>query len=172
MVASEVTPEDFLEPGRFRALYDCALPVVYGYLLRRCGGPEQAADLTQETFLSAVRALHAGTVVEAPIPWLVSIARARLVDHYRRAEVRSRIRPIPRAIEMGSPATTRAEVTLVSALQSIPDHYRLALVLRYVDDLPLDEVATHLGKSAAATESLLARARRRLAESYEELNDE
>lgn len=172
MDASKVAAEKLLEPVLFRALYDRALPVVYGYLLRRCGERDTAAELTQETFLAAVRALHAGTEVKSPLPWLVSIARARLVDHYRRAEVRRRIRPMPPAIETGPTATTRAEVTLLTALHSIPDQYRLALVLRYVDDLPVGEVATHLSKSVAATESLLARARRTLAESYEELNHE
>jgi RNA polymerase sigma-70 factor (ECF subfamily) len=38
------------------ALYDRALPQVYGYLADRCRDPATAEDLTSETFLAAVRA--------------------------------------------------------------------------------------------------------------------
>ena len=41
-------------------LYDVALPQVYGYLLRRCGRPELAEELTSETFLAAVEAVRRG----------------------------------------------------------------------------------------------------------------
>ncbi|HEY2665528.1 MAG TPA: sigma factor, partial [Actinomycetota bacterium] len=40
------------------ALYDTALPHVYGYLLARCGGVALAEDLTAETFLAAVDAVR------------------------------------------------------------------------------------------------------------------
>ena len=162
--------EELLEPARFRAFYDLALPVVYGYMLKRCGR-EAAAELTQDTFLSAVRALRAEARVNAPLPWLMSIARRRLVDHYRRAEVRSRAQVARPNVVGSSDATTSAEVRLVTALQSLPDQYQLALILRYVDDLSLNEVASYLEKSPVATESLLARARKTLANSYEELHD-
>src|SRR5437868_473810 len=42
------------DPGpALLALYDTALPHVYGYLLARCGGVARAEDLTAETFLAA-----------------------------------------------------------------------------------------------------------------------
>ena len=173
MERPRLTPVDeLLKPSRFKELYEHALPVVYGYLLRRCGGRDVAAELAQETFLSAIRALHRGAVVDAPLPWLISIARRRLVDHYRRSEVRSRAQPVRPALEGDSDVTTDAEVVLVTALESLPNDYRLALILRYVDDLTLDDVASHLDRSSAATESLLARARKALAKAYQELNDE
>lgn len=78
-------PAALLEPETFRMFYDRALPVVFGYSVKRCGGHvDVAADLTQETFASAVSALRRGAQVDAPLPWIVTIARRRLVDHYRR----------------------------------------------------------------------------------------
>ena len=70
---SDVVPD----PGpQLLALYDRALPQVYGYLLRRCGDRTLAEDLTSETFLGAVGADGPFTV-----PWLIGIARHKLVDH-------------------------------------------------------------------------------------------
>ena len=45
------------------------------------------------------------------------------------------------------------------ALVGLPDDQRTALVLRYVDDLAIADVAELLGRSVRATESLLARGR-------------
>ena len=48
------------------------------------------------------------------------------------------------------------------ALRMLPLAQRAAVVLHYLDDLPVDEVATRLGKTYKSTESLLSRARRSL----------
>ena len=48
-----------------------------------------------------------------------------------------------------------------------PDH-RLVLVLRYLDELSIEEIASEIGRSVHATESLLARARQALTRSYRE----
>lgn len=164
---------ELMDRARFEAFYDRALPLVYGYLWRRCGQNENdAMDLTQETFLGAVRAIRAGVEVEDPLPWLMSIARRRLVDYYRRREVRQRPYPLVQTNDPSPAEIDVADAKLTSALESLPHHYRVALVLRYVDDLPVDELAGLLGKSPVATESLLARARAALANTYEAQPDE
>ena len=66
------------------ALYDVALPQVYGYLLRRCGRTALAEDLTAETFLAAVDAVRSGGSPPLSTGWLIGIARHKLVDHWRR----------------------------------------------------------------------------------------
>lgn len=166
-------PDELLDPVRFREFYDRVLPMVYGYLWRRSGRSEETAmDLTQDTFLGAVKSLRSGQHVVDPLAWVMSLARRRLVDFYRRGEVRQRIHPF---VDRQPPAfgdTPAADARILSALEAIPDHYRLALLLRYVDDLSVPDTAELIGKSVAATESLLARARAALAESYEETSDE
>jgi RNA polymerase sigma-70 factor (ECF subfamily) len=59
----------------------------------------------------------------------------------------------------------------LAALQALRGQHRLALVLRYLDDLSVAEVARLLGKSVRATESLLVRARAALRAAYEEQCD-
>src|SRR5438552_7279701 len=73
-------------PRAFRAFYERALPTVYSYLFHRCGGAADAEDLTQDTFMSAVKEIKGGRRVETPVPWVIGIARHKLIDHYRRRE--------------------------------------------------------------------------------------
>ena len=72
--------------GELLAFYDDALPQVFGYLLDplRPGGVV-AEDLTAETFLAAVDARPARPD-PPPVsrPWLIGVARHKLVDHWRR----------------------------------------------------------------------------------------
>jgi RNA polymerase sigma-70 factor (ECF subfamily) len=154
------------DPAGFDAFYTEALPVVYGYFLRRTGGsPAVAEDLTQETFLAAVRQIGKGTRVDAPMPWLIGIARHRLVDHYRAtAAEERRYRPIdPEAEEIADErdpfATVLERQQAIAALDALPATQRLAISLRYLDGLSVPEIARALSKSVHAVESLLARGR-------------
>jgi RNA polymerase sigma-70 factor (ECF subfamily) len=161
-----------VDPAWFRSFYEEALPAVYGYFFRRCGGRrEVAADLTQETFVSAYQSLRRGVVVRSPLPWVVTIARRRLVDFLRRRETdRYDLASEQVEVMVGPGWTSDAEVRLVDALDRLEDDHRLVLVLRYVDDLPVKEVAELLGRSVRATESLLVRARAALSQTYEALS--
>jgi RNA polymerase sigma-70 factor (ECF subfamily) len=154
----ETEPLD-LDAGGFRRFYDDALPRVYGYLLHRCGGSASVAeDLTQETFLAAVAELKKGRRIDAPVPWIYGIARHKLLDHYRAQERRER----RRGGEAAEPATASLRETddrALAALAAVPAAQRVALVLRHVDGLSVPEVATALGRSIEAVESLLARGR-------------
>ena len=168
-------PAALLEPAAFRLFYDRALPVVYGYFFKRCGGRmETVADLTQETFVSAIRALRNGARVDAPLPWIVTIARRRLVDHYRRTGRREDVhrRLETDVVQVGPLSTSAAEDRVLRALAVLPAHFRLVLVLRYVDGLRVAEVAAEIGKGVGAAESLLARARAALTKTYEETGDD
>ena len=72
------------EAEKLLALYDRALPQVYGYLVDRCGDVATAEDLTSETFLAAVAAAKRSGDGDVSIPWLMGVARHKLVDHWRR----------------------------------------------------------------------------------------
>lgn len=160
-----------VDPKWFRELYDEALPVVYGYFFSRCGGRRDvAADLTQETFLSALQSLEKGAKVEARVPWVVAIARRRLVDHIRRRTRRDAHTVGEYEVWVGPGWTSEMEVRLIEALDRLADDHRLVLILRYVDDLEVSEVAELMGRSVRATESLLVRARASLADSFEAMS--
>src|SRR5512135_159790 len=75
----------FASESAFRVFYDRALPVVYGYVFRRCGGNQALAeDLAQTTFTEAVRRRGSYDGRSDPVTWVVGIARHKLVDSFRR----------------------------------------------------------------------------------------
>lgn len=150
-------------------LYDEALPHVYGYLLARCGTPALAEDLTAETFLAAVGAIRKPGCPALSVAWLIGVARHKLADHWRREE---RDRRALRAVDGGDEAVDPWEVeldgiTARDTLAALGPHHRAALTLRYLDGLPVPEVADHLGRTVHATEALLVRARTAFRREYE-----
>jgi RNA polymerase sigma-70 factor (ECF subfamily) len=154
------------------ALYDRALPQVYGYLVARCGNEAVAEDVTSETFLAAVDALRRGAVPQLTVAWLVGVARHKLVDHWRRADREAR-----KLAAVADPDDEVHEVDWDSRLDAgrahdvlagMGAHHRSALVLRYLDGLSVPEVAEVLDRTVHATEALLVRARLAFRRAYEE----
>jgi RNA polymerase sigma-70 factor (ECF subfamily) len=149
----------------FREWYEASLPRVHRYLYNRCGRRvDLAEELTQETFLEAVRSRSFDEQRDR-VGWLIGIARHRLLDHYRREARRERTlvrliqgRPLV-AITLDRPDE---DARLADALERLPANQRAAVVLRYVDDLAVREVARLLGRTESATESLLSRGRETL----------
>lgn len=153
------------------AIYRHALPRVYGYLLPRCGNASLAEDLVSETFLAAVSASRQGNLAEANIAWLVTVARHKLVDHWRRQEreQRSLAAAEPWVADSDDPWDDWLDAeSAYAALARLPVPQRAALTLRYLDGLPVADVAEHLGRSVHATETLLARSRAALRRLYRE----
>ena len=155
-------------------LYDDALPHVYGYLLARCGSPVVAEDLTAETFMAAVRAVQRGTVPHLSVAWLIGVARHKLVDHWRAEARRERkLALVEDEDRFEEPWDVRLDALRArQVLGELGPHHRVALTLRYLDDLPVPVVASNLGRSVHATEALLVRARTAFRRRYEQLDEE
>jgi RNA polymerase sigma-70 factor (ECF subfamily) len=151
-------------------LYDVALPAVYGYLLRRCGRVDLAEELTAETFLAAVDAARSGSADSPTAAWLIGVARHKLVDHWRREErVERRLHALAGGFAEDAADTWDARLDAVmarDALDRLTPAHRAALTLRYLDDLPVPEVARLLDCSLHATEALLVRARAAFRRTY------
>ena len=152
-------------------LYEDALPHVYGYLLARCGDVSLAEDLTAESFLAAVHAVRKPDAPEPSIPWLIGVARHKLADHWRQAEREQRGL---RLLDGGQPDADDPWESAVDRIRArevlgrLGPHHRAALTLRYLDGLPVPEVARHLDRTVHATEALLVRARTAFRRVYEE----
>jgi len=151
------------------ALYDDALPQVYGYLLSRCGHTSVAEDLTAETFLAAVDAVRRPSPARVSVPWLIGVARHKLVDHWRR-QIRERrdLQVIGGLVEdQVDPWDDYLDAARVrDTLDRLGAHHRAALTLRYLDGLPVPEVAALLQRNLHATEALLVRARTAFRRAY------
>jgi RNA polymerase sigma-70 factor, ECF subfamily len=170
---SVVGPDDYVDvstrPGvapdpalGLLELYDEALPHVYGYLLARCRHVPLAEDLAAETFLAAVHAVRRPGAAEPSVPWLIGVARHKLADHWRRVEREERgLRQLDsEAVPVEDPWDETVEaIRAREVLDRLGPHHRAALTLRYLDGLPVPEVARCLDRTVHATEALLVRAR-------------
>ncbi|ANI38323.1 RNA polymerase sigma factor [Mycolicibacterium vaccae] len=162
-------PDGEHAPRALLALYDEALPAVYGYFVRRCGDRGAAEDLTSETFLAAMDAARKPSPPELTVPWLIGVARHKLADHYRRRHDRHSV-PMAEPPEPADPEDTwDAELNRIVAeqvLARLPAHHRTVLALRYMDDCSVPECAELIGRTVHATEALLVRARRAFRAAY------
>ena len=179
-VRKPATPGDVINVGRQEALpdpdpvasiYHRSLPHVYGYLLSRCGSASLAEDLAAETFMAAVAAARRPSAPEITVAWLVGVARHKLADHWRRSAREERNQAVAAqpagAVDDPWDEWLDAEAAY-AALRCLSPSQRAALTLRYLDGLPVAEVAEHLGRSVHATETLLARSRAALRLVYQE----
>lgn len=154
------------------ALFEQEADRIFGYLVTRSGSAILAEDLTGDVFAEAARRCAEGRRHEVTGSWLQTVARRRLVDHWRRSTTRRRLDDrLRRMVGAGvvDDPTDGGDGRVLAALDSLPDRQRAALCLRYLDDFSVSEVADALEITYQATESLLARARRSFARSYEEL---
>lgn len=152
--------------GAFDAWYGRTVPRVYSYLLSRCGNdPALAEELTQQTFVAAIDRRSRFDGRSDTVTWLCGIARHKLADHFRALErdERRRTRLEIREIQMAEGAVETLGLgdrsDIEGALRSLPAAQRAVLVFVVLDDLPVAEAARLMGRSAAAAQSLLHRAR-------------
>lgn len=154
-------------------LYDDAVGEVFGYLRHRTRDSALAEDLTAETFLAALGQARRRAVDEVTVAWLIGIARHKLADHWRRAarSVPTTDRPVDDETDTAGsddPWDAILDAHRVAAvLDRLGPHHRGALILRYVDGLPVPDVAHVLQRTVHATEALLVRARRAFRAEYE-----
>jgi RNA polymerase sigma factor (sigma-70 family) len=150
-----------VKPPPFQVLLDRHAGEVHRYLVALVG-PTDAADCLQETFVAALRAydgLADGSNVRG---WLFTIAQRKAIDLVRA----SSRRPVPVGAvpERASAPGERFDDELWAAVSRLPEKQRLAVVHRFVADLPFAEVGRLLGCSEAAARQNVRQALLRLRE--------
>ncbi len=152
----------------FGVLYERRRGLVLAFLMKRTGSPELARDLAAETFASALLALgeRPPLISDSAAPWLLAIARNRLVDSYRRGRVESaaRVRLASGAAQVDESDVERVlrladERELLSGLarELPPDQYE-ALRARVLDERDYEEIARELECSPAVVRKRVSRA--------------
>lgn len=150
------------------AVYRETIDALYGYVSRNCCGDRQLAeDVTQETWLRAVREWRRHGPPDKPLAWLITVARNILASYYRRKP--------PAPLESVSPgevlaaadsgrAAESAEVTAVvcHALARLPASQAALLEAFHFEDRRTSQIAEAFGLSERAVEGRLRRARERL----------
>ena len=163
------------DPNAFRLLVEKYQAEVYGTALRILRRPEDAEDLTQETFLRAFRALGRYDPTRPFGAWLHTIVARLCIDHHRRnrAKLISLTQPEEgtsgeeRTIDLEDPGDLPDEVAARSELAErlealvaeLPPDSRAAILLRHQQDLPYEEIARVLGVPLGTIKARIHRAR-------------
>jgi len=143
----------------FGQLYKHFAPMVYGMLLSRVPR-DDAEDLVHDVFLSAMRRLHTLRQNAAFPGWLAAIARNRARDHCRKT-------PKTAQLDNDLPAPYRPDgeaMAVLAAIRSLPEAYRVPLILRLVEGLTGEEIAAGTGLTPASVRVNLHRGMKRLRE--------
>jgi len=151
-------------------LYRAHAAEVYRYVYAVLGDKADAEDVTQTTFVNALRALERGDRPRKPTNWLITIAHNIVRQRWRQQQARPREVELDREVAQFEADDDGPSIDdLVRALQRIPESQREALVLRELEGRSYKEIASILGVSLTALETLIFRARRSLAEELENL---
>ena len=105
------------------------------------------------------------------VGWLIGIARHKLVDHWRRQERENRrLQAIAGELTEPPDGWERVIDQQVSndVLATLAPQHRAALTLRYLDGLPVAQVASHLDRTLGATEALLTRSKAAFRQAYQQ----
>lgn len=147
----------------FERLYRRYARDVYRFALSVVRNPVEAEDVTQTAFLNAFRAYARGERPERPHSWLIAIAHNTIRSRYRSRLRRPAEVPLDAAGELASPVAERSDaVDVLRALGDLPAGQRDALTMRALEGRSTREIASALGVSVSAVESLVARGRRTL----------
>jgi RNA polymerase sigma-70 factor (ECF subfamily) len=151
------------DPSRFSALFEAFFDPIYRFATFHLkGDAATAADIAQDTFLRAYRALPQYRLTDRPFSaWLYRIALNLMRNlTTRRAPTVS----LDRALEYAAPSTQDDErwIHLFRLAGDLPSVQREVLILRLAQGLSNDEVAEILDRTVGSIKSLYVRALRGL----------
>jgi RNA polymerase sigma-70 factor, ECF subfamily len=153
----------------FERLYRRHVKDVYRYASAVLANPTDAEDVAQTVFLNAYRAFQTGTRPEKPLNWLIAITHNVCRQRFRDGSRRPREVVLdPRiAAEPVDDAERYRREDVLRALSQLSLNQRAALAMRELEGRSYGEIASVLGTTKTAVETLLFRARRAFREQLE-----
>jgi len=177
ILTDDVTPENWLTAGkqgtderllveaaqrdrrRFAELYELHFHRVYAYVLRRVGWRrEEAEDVTSEVFHHALASIGSYDCRGVPFSaWLIRIAANLIADRWRQIS-RESDDPLPEDIEDGSSEDIEQCAALSQLVQGLPKDQRRIVILRFVEQKSIKEIAKEIQRTEGAVKQLQFRA--------------
>lgn len=149
-----------MKDPEFERLYESSFERVYRAAYLLCRDRQAAEDAAQEAFTRALERWGRLAGQEWVVGWLVTTA----INHARRRPRSVPFWPRPQAPE---PEAPDASLDLWAAVRKLSHRQQEAVVLHYVADLPIKEVATVMGCDGGTVKTHLARARETLGRAKE-----
>jgi len=151
------------DPARFAELYESNFERVYAYVVRRVGDRADTEDLTSEVFQHALANLQRFEWRGIPFAaWLFRIAANLISDRWQRSS-HERVADDPERIESATAHAVELEdierkATLFRLVDTLPAEQRRVVVLRFVEQKSIKEVARKIRKTEGAVKQLQFRA--------------
>lgn len=155
------------DQSAFGRLYDRYAGAVHGLLLTKVPR-EEADDLVQEVFLTAIRRLSTLRDHNSFAAWLSAIARNLANDHYRRLRPTDSLEDDPPEgaghARAGGDGDTASAARILDVIRSLPEAYSETLILRLVEGMTGPEIAARTGLTHGSVRVNLCRGMRMLRE--------
>jgi RNA polymerase sigma factor (sigma-70 family) len=153
----------------FEVLFDRYHARLLAFCRHMLRSAEDAEDVLQEVFANAHAAMLADARHINVRPWLYRIARNRCLNHLRKPVAESQDSMDVHPHEGGATTAERVQTredfrALVADVQDLPETQRTALLLREIDALSYEDIASAMDTTVPAVKSLLVRSRMSLAE--------
>ncbi len=164
----EIIAKSPSDPQYFVRHYNYHLPQIYSYVFYKVRNTHIAEDIVSDVFYKALKNISTYKNKGLFQAWLFTIARNTVISYYRKnsREIlysydndRDQLDPVT-VEDIVTTKESRAE--LLNILASLPPNQQDALLLRYIRDLKIKEIAYILNKSEGAVKSLLHRGLRNL----------
>ena len=160
----------------FIKAYDLYIDQIYRFIFFKVGRKEEAEDLTSAVFLKTWNYIKDGNLTNYKTlrALIYKIARNLIIDHYRKVSHEETIaidnpnikidladvkQDISRQVEL-----TADFIIIENKLSELKDKYREVIILRFINELSIAEIAEILNKSKGNTRVLVFRALKALRE--------
>lgn len=164
--------------GSYQHIYEAFAHKILNFIYRMVNSPEEAEDLTQETFIAVYKKLGALKDVDKFEPWLFRIARNFAYQRYRTR--------VPPSVPIDVPdvdgrlgaqlvdtrknpdeafQTQELEDVISNVIAELPEKYREVFVLSAMQHLSYQQIADVVGRSLASVKTDIHRARLEVRES-------
>lgn len=144
----------------FETLYKRHEGRIYAYLTSKVGA-EVGEELLQETFTRVHKARDSYNAQFPFLPWIFTIIRNLLRDHYKRAETKTSQNSVGlETLSIEAPNSIAEAMTvqqLEVSLSGLPESQQRALKLRYLDDWSFEKIAKEIETSPQNVRQLISR---------------
>lgn len=146
----------------FAEFYGAVFQKLTAALYIHTGDLAEAQDVVQEAMVRAMARWQTLSTYDEPAAWVRKVAWNLAMSRWRR--LRRGLELAARGhTETPAPGPDPDRVALVAALAQLPPRHRQAVILHYLEDLPIAEVAESMGAAEGTVKSWLHRARAALA---------
>jgi len=156
----------------FLKAYDAYADAIFRHCYFRVFNRERAKDLMQETFAKTWEYFQKGTVIENLRAFLYKVANNLIIDESRKRQMTSLEEMQETGFDVGDNSHKQMEFSaetgqLMKFIQTLDVKYREPIIMKYVDDLSLKEIAEALGETENNIAVRIHRGIKRIQEKYE-----